>query len=125
MKLTENFSLSEFKCKSGAVTPNEIVLKLTELAEQLQILRDHLQKPIRINSGYRSPEHNVSIGGVRNSQHTQGTAADIVVIGQSPQETREIIEKLIASGTMKEGGIGSYDSFTHYDIRGYRARWEG
>jgi len=125
MKLTENFSLAEFKCKSGAVTPNEIVLKLTELAEQLQILRDHTQKPIRINSGYRSPEHNASIGGVRNSQHTQGTAADIVVIGQSPQETREVIEKLIASGKMKEGGIGSYDSFTHYDIRGYRARWEG
>jgi uncharacterized protein YcbK (DUF882 family) len=125
MKLTNNFNLSEFACKSGEETPEEIIPVLKELAEQLQALREETGLPIRINSGYRSPAHNAKIGGVKNSQHTKGTAADIVVVGQSPRETRRIIQTLIKSGKMKEGGIGAYTSFTHYDIRGYKARWNG
>lgn len=125
MKLTNNFNLSEFACKSGEETPEEIIPVLKELAEQLQALREETGLPIRINSGYRSPAHNAKIGGVKNSQHTKGTAADIVVVGQSPRETRRIIQTLIKSGRMKEGGIGAYNSFTHYDIRGYKARWNG
>lgn len=125
MKLTNNFNLSEFACKSGEETPEEIIPVLKELAEQLQALRDEVGLPININSGYRSPAHNAKIGGVKNSQHTKGTAADIVVVGQSPRETRRIIQTLIKSGKMKEGGIGAYNSFTHYDIRGYKARWNG
>jgi uncharacterized protein YcbK (DUF882 family) len=125
MKLTKNFKLEEFACKSGEETPEEIIPILTDLAEQLQELREHTGMPIRINSGYRSPAHNAKIGGVKNSQHTKGTAADIVVVGQSPRETRKQIEILIKQGKMKQGGIGAYSSFTHYDIRGYKARWKG
>ena len=125
MKLTNNFNLSEFACKSGEETPEEIIPVLKELAEQLQALREETGLPIRINSGYRSPAHNAKIGGVKNSQHTKGTAADIVVVGQSPRETRRIIQTLIKSGKMEEGGIGAYTSFTHYDLRGYKARWNG
>jgi len=42
----------------------------------LQPLRDRFG-PIRINSGYRCPELNGAVGGVKNSQHMRGEAADI------------------------------------------------
>ncbi len=125
MKLTKNFSLSEFECKSGAAVPDDLLPNIKKLAESLQVLRDDIGLPIRINSGYRSPEHNEKIGGVKNSQHTKGTAADIAISGVSPREIRRRLEILIKSGKMLQGGIGSYSTFTHYDIRGYKARWRG
>ena len=39
--------------------------------------RDAWGKPIKVNSGYRCPELNKAVGGVRNSQHLTGEAADI------------------------------------------------
>ena len=40
MKLSKNFSLSEFDCNDGSVTPDNIIVNLQLLAEQLQVLRD-------------------------------------------------------------------------------------
>ena len=55
----------------------EQVLNLAYLCHMvLQPLRDRFG-PIRINSGYRSPELNEAVGGVSNSQHMRGEAADI------------------------------------------------
>ena len=47
--------------------------------EVLQPLRDFLGKPVVISSGYRCPELNKAVGGVKNSQHMKGEAADIHV----------------------------------------------
>ena len=47
--------------------------------EVLQPLRDFLGKPVVISSGYRCAELNKAVGGVRNSQHMKGEAADIHV----------------------------------------------
>lgn len=116
MKLTENFNLSEFESKDGAEMPQEVLINITKLACNLQRLRDALNRPIRINSGYRSPSHNEAIGGVKNSQHTKGKAADIVVEGLSPKRVKRAIESLILEGEMLQGGIGLYDTFIHYDI---------
>ncbi len=46
-------------------------------------------------SGYRSPAHNKALGGVDGSQHTKGTAADIVVRGVSPLEVAQYAEHLM------------------------------
>ena len=116
MKLTENFNLSEFESKDGAEMPQEVLINITKLACNLQRLRDTLNRPIRINSGYRSPSHNEAIGGIENSQHTKGKAADIVVEGLSPKRVKRAIESLILEGEMLQGGIGLYDTFIHYDI---------
>lgn len=125
MKLTENFSLDEFACKDGTPVPNELMANVIELANNLQVLRDKLQAPVHINSGYRSPEYNEKIGGVKNSQHMQAKAADITTRDYSPSELATIIETLIAAGKMKEGGVGRYRGFVHYDVRGTHARWQG
>ena len=47
--------------------------------EVLQPLRDFLGKQVVISSGYRCPELNKAVGGVKNSQHMKGEAADIHV----------------------------------------------
>ena len=122
-KITKNFSLEEFKCKDGSDIPNTALLNIVELARNLEILRTAINKPIIINSGYRSPKYNAKIGGVKDSQHLRGTAADIKVAGMTPKEVALVIEGLIESGKMKEGGIGVYPTFTHYDIRNRKARW--
>ena len=122
-KLTTNFSLEEFKCKDGSDIPNDVLPNIIELAKNLQVLRDYLGKSITINSGYRSPKYNAKIGGVKNSQHVKGKAADIVVKGMTPKEVALVIEGLIEKGKMKQGGLGIYPNFMHYDIRGVKARW--
>ena len=121
--LTKNFKLKEFHSKDGSIMPGAVFENVKELATNLQILRDHLGLPIKVNSGYRSPEHNAKVGGVKNSQHLLGKAGDIKVIGMRPKEVAETIIELINQGVMKQGGVGVYPSFVHYDIRGNEARW--
>jgi len=123
MKLTHNFSLSEFESKDGATTPEDVLRNLQKVAKQLQILRDYVGLPIKVNSGYRSPEHNEKIGGSKNSQHKLGKAADIVIAGLKPSEVYDLVERLIREDVLNIGGLGKYNSFTHIDIRETKARW--
>jgi uncharacterized protein YcbK (DUF882 family) len=123
MKLTKDFNRSEFDCNDGSAMPKEVLLNIQKLANQLQVLRDCLGVTITVNSGYRSPSYNKKIGGVSNSQHVIGKAADITAKGYTPAQVYARIEELIKSGDMLQGGLGSYSTFTHYDIRKTRARW--
>jgi len=123
MQLTKNFSLSEFNCRDGRKVPPEYMPNVRELAANLQVLRDEIGEPININSSYRPPDYNKRIGGARNSQHLTASAADITAKSYTPKKLAAVIERLIKVGKMKQGGIGIYPGFTHYDIRGKRARW--
>jgi len=123
MQLTTNFSLNEFACKDGTPVPDELKSNVQTLAEQLQILRDYLNEPIHINSGYRTPAYNKKIGGKPNSYHMKAMAADITVKSKTPKQLASVVEKLIANGSLKIGGIGVYSGFIHVDIRKVKARW--
>lgn len=123
MKLTKNFNLIEFACKDGTGVPDKYMSNVTTLATQLQALRDELSEPVHIVSAYRTTSHNKAVGGAKNSQHLTGKAADIVVKGRTPKQVKAVIESLIKSGKMLQGGIGLYNSFVHYDIRGVGVRW--
>lgn len=124
MKLTANFSKSEFECSDGSEMPLEVFNNVIKVAENLEVLRAHFNTPVNINSAYRSPVYNRSVGGAVNSQHLSGKAADVVMDGIPPSEVADAIEFLIDCGLMQEGGLGRYDTFTHYDIRGTKARWD-
>ena len=115
-KLTNNFTLQEFNSKCGRDIPNNVLPNIIQLAKNLQVLRDAVGKSITITSGYRSPQHNKKIGGAKDSQHVKGMAADIKVAGMTPKEVALVIDGLIESGKMKQGGIGIYPSWVHYDI---------
>jgi uncharacterized protein YcbK (DUF882 family) len=125
MQLTPNFHLSEFACKDGTPVPEKYLDNVKLLAKNLQVLRDHLGKAIHINSAYRHPAYNKKAGGRPSSKHLFAQASDIRVTGVSSEEIRKTILLLIADGKMDEGGLGSpkYTSFTHYDVRGHKARW--
>lgn len=124
VQLTKNFSLEEFECKDGTAVPLHLHQNVNSLAFNLQILREHINKPIIILSGYRTEAYNKKVGGARMSQHLKAKAADIVVHSLSIYTLSRIIEDLIADNFMMQGGLGLYDTFLHYDIRGQKARWD-
>ena len=73
-----NFVVGEFQCKCCGDLPenarsNEVAL-VDNLLDQV---RDVFGHEIKVNSGYRCPRHNAKVGGVKNSQHLTGEAADI------------------------------------------------
>jgi len=123
--LSKNFKKSEFKCRDGSRVPDELMDNVRELVENLQIIRDHIGKPVHVISGYRSPKYNRKIGGARKSQHMKAKAADIIVKGLSANELHKIVSNLIKEGKIKKGGLGLYKNFVHYDVRGWNARWKG
>mgnify|MGYP003496326007 CR=1 FL=1 len=124
MQLTKNFSREEFDCKDGTIVPSEFLPNVQEVANNLQVLRDHLGVSVRVTgSGYRTPVHNKKVKGATHSQHLTASGADINADGFTPKQLAAEIEKLIKSGKMKQGGIGIYKGFVHYDIRGVKARW--
>ena len=123
MNLTKNFKLSEFNSNDGLKMPSEVLENIKILVKQLQYLREYTDKIIYINSGYRSNSYNLKIGGSKNSQHKLGKAADIRIEDIDPKVVYELIEYLIKDNQMLQGGLGKYKTFTHYDIRGTKARW--
>lgn len=123
VKLTENFYLHEFACNDGTPVPEQYIDNVKKLAEQLQVLRDHIKQPIFLNSAYRHTAYNKRIGGKPSSQHLTASAADITTRGMSPRKLKGIVEKLIAQKKLWFGGIGLYPGFLHVDIRPTPARW--
>lgn len=124
MQLTKNFTRQEFDCKDGTIVPESLMTNLQSLANNLQVLRDHIGEPVLITgSGYRTPSHNKKVGGAPASLHLTASAADINTKKYTPRQLAAIIETLIAEGKMKEGGIGIYNTFLHYDIRGTKSRF--
>ncbi len=122
--MTEHFTLREFACKDGSVTPPEVAERRRELAAQLEVLRAKVGRPIYVVSGYRTPAYNRAVGGAPRSQHVTGRAADIRVDELSPADLASAIESLIDEGAMLQGGLGIYRTWVHYDTRGVRSRWE-
>ncbi len=112
-QLSNNFNVLEFECNCG-VCPFTLI-NLDHVAK-LQKLRDDLNSTIHLNSAYRCLEYNKVVGGEPNSQHTKGNATDIRVGEMSPLEVADACEGF--------DGLGRYDSFTHIDSRGYKARWD-
>lgn len=126
MKLSKDFSRQEFDCKDGTIVPDEYMDNCQELVNNLQILRDYLGVAVNVTgSGYRTPSHNkkVTKNPFSKSQHLTCSAADINAEGYTPNELHRVIEKLIIDGKIKQGGLGLYRNFVHYDIRGKKARW--
>ena len=107
----EYFSIDEFRCKHCGELPDGGINQV--LLDKLDDMRGRIGMPIIISCGYRCPEHNAEVGGVENSQHIYGNAADIYVDGLSVDE--------LANYCVDEGfdGIGRYydSGFVHTDVR--------
>lgn len=115
IQISKNFKLKEFQCKDGSY----LVKIDSRLLEKLQRLRDLINRPIIVISGYRTMEYNRKIGGSKNSYHLQGKAADIKVNSIEPKELSKYAEQVGFNG------IGIYKTFLHVDIRSEKAKWYG
>lgn len=107
-KLQNHFTGAEMACKDGTTE----YMYAPELMRILEDIREHFNKPVIINSGYRTPEWNTKVGGAKNSYHMKGMAADIVVKGVNPKQVAEY-----ASVIMQNGGVIRYTNFVHIDVR--------
>lgn len=116
------FKKSEFKCKCGRYCngyPAEIDLGMVSIADAV---RARLGRPVPVNSGLRCKQHNANVGGVANSSHTGGTAADLgCPSGVTPQQMYDIAEDIMGD----TGGLGLYSWGIHIDSRSTKARWKG
>lgn len=102
--LSEHFSTKEFLCKCGC---NKIEIDPILIAK-LEMLRFYMQEPIYINSGYRCSSHNEAVGGVKNSLHLKGKAADIRA---SDMVKLGYYSKIV----FRNSGLGVYPNFFHVD----------
>ena len=116
------FDSTELASKDGKPSPYGPMNVQEPLLKLLNDIRAAYGKPIVVNSAYRSPEHNKAVGGVENSFHTQGLAADIRPT-ESHREDLPVLRDICVKLNDK-GGVGLYDTFVHVDARGVRARWD-
>lgn len=115
---TKHFSYSEFYSKDGSgfnggnVSAATVQENVRRMMYKLEAIRVKLgNRPMNVNSGFRSISHNRNVGGASNSQHTYGIAADISVSGVSTTTVRNAAKSSGFSGIYSEG------SFTHMDSR--------
>jgi putative chitinase len=98
LQLSEHFLLEEFTLSSKALsmgiqnTPTPAHMQnLQKLADQMEKVRALFNKPIEITSGYRNPQVDAAVGGVANSAHALGHAADFHVDGLRDLAAAKII----------------------------------
>jgi zinc D-Ala-D-Ala carboxypeptidase len=119
MNLSPNFTLEEMTVSQTASrlgiynTPSSaIVEELKRTCGLLELVRTALgDHPIVVTSGYRSVAVNRAVGGVGNSQHVLGQAADFIV----PQvgTPREICKLIMKSGIKYDQLIWEFDDWVH------------
>jgi hypothetical protein len=118
MKLSQHFTLAEMTVTQHRELDNtpapEVIANLTRLAEFLEQVKTLLGgKPIIVNSAYRSPAINASVGGKPTSQHVHGCAADIRVPGMTPDQ---VVRAVVASTLPFDQCIREFDAWTHISI---------
>jgi len=118
MNLTAHFTLDELTHTDHRTldnTPNDDELKnLTRLADFLEQVKTLLgNKPIMVNSAFRSKLVNDAVGSKDSSQHRMGCAADIRVPGMTPNE---VVQAVIASDLPYDQIIREFDRWTHISI---------
>ena len=96
------FNEGEFACKCCGQLPPAVQENIVALVDNvLDLARELFGGPVVVNSGYRCPKHNLEVGGVANSQHMHGEAADLSC------EDDERLAKIIEEN-------GRYDQLIRY-----------
>ena len=105
-EVAEKYNISNIPDKQSL--DNMLIL----ICECLQPLRNYIDKPMIISSGYRSSRLNGHplINGAQNSQHVTGQAVDFTIKGMTP---KQIIEKIKASGVEFDQLLNEHNIWVH------------
>ena len=116
--LTKHFRVKEFACADGT----DAVFIAHNLPRVCEYIRMRCGKGITVNSGYRTPSHNKKVGGVDDSQHLYGTAADLAKpTGVTPAKMASYAREIMPDW----GGVGIYSWGIHVDVREKKSDWTG
>lgn len=114
------FTRDEFKCKCGGEYCDGFPAEPAEATVRaVDEIRRRLGVPVTISSGLRCAQHNANEGGVSNSRHCTGLAADLHS-SKTPAEMKAVAEEVLGS----TGGLGVYKWGIHVDTGAY-SRWNG
>lgn len=105
--LSDHFSRWEFRCKCGCGFDDVKPF----LVSRLEHMRRELGRPIHINSGCRCVPYNHLVGGVDQSEHTYGSAADLQC--GSSSERFDLCRLALGAGFNR---IGIGKTFIHVGI---------
>ena len=121
MLLTQHFHLEEFTTSRAAETNNivnepnaEEIEALRDLAQALENVRDLLEFPIVITSGFRCKKLNSLLKGASNSHHILGFAADFICPDFGTP--RQICQEIAASNLLWDQLILEGGAWVHYSI---------
>lgn len=106
LQITPHFNLLEFACKDGS----ELILIDDDVIDNLEKIRQIINAPIKIISGYRTETYNESINGAKNSYHCRGKAVDIKTDKMPALELAIYASRFF-------NGIIVYNDFVHCDTR--------
>lgn len=111
MIMSKYFSTEEMVCHCCGTLPDGGINPI--LLDKLDALREAIGKPIHVDCMYRCPSHNAEVGGVPNSQHVLGNAADIWVDDMGVDDLANL------AADVGFDGIGRYygSEFVHVDVR--------
>ena len=135
-------------CRDGTPYPEAYEIRWAILKAELDTIREAFGGPLIVVSGYRSPDHNASIGGAKASQHMEGRAVDLRPLKKNLSvgdinRLHDVVNTLLEQGKLPAvGGVGVYPlikdrrthllfpGFVHIDCRprpadGHIARWTG
>ena len=103
----EYFNESEFACRCCGQLPPSARENIRALVDNvLDPARRKLGKPVFVNSGFRCEKHNAEVGGVKNSQHLRGEAADVCCA-----DNKRLAEIIEANGKFDQ--LILYPTFVH------------
>jgi len=118
MNLTEHFTLEELTITEHREfdnTPNESeqanLLRLATFLEDVKKLLDN--KPVMVNSAFRSKAVNDAVGSKDTSQHRVGCAADLRIPGMTPDQ---VVQTIIKSDLPFDQVIREFDRWTHISV---------
>jgi hypothetical protein len=118
MVLSKHFTLEELTVTDHREydnTPNSSEInnlkRLAEMLEEVKTLLDN--KPVMINSAFRSKAVNDAVGSKDTSQHRVGCAADIRVPGLTPDQ---VVQAIKNSPIQFDQLIREFDSWTHISV---------
>lgn len=131
--MSKYFDLSEFLASDTAKargidnTPSfEVVENLAELAETLDGLRAAWGGGIRVSSGYRCPELNKAVGGVENSGHLRGVAADLQPVNGRQQDFNKFAVAWVVSTATRFDQLikekSGHSQWLHFSL--YSDKWQ-
>lgn len=121
MKLSAHFTLEELTFSQTASragidnSPSaDVMANLKGLASFLEVIRQKINSPVVVSSGYRSPKLNKRVGGSSTSAHMAGRAADITA--PSFGTPRELAELIVALDLEFDQVILEFERWVHVAI---------